>query len=494
MAYENLCMYCFEDLQGQTTCPHCGRDSRAAVPQVQLLPGSLVYHDRFLIGRALGQDATGIVYAAFDTKRENKLRIREYLPRDCAERLNDGAVVPMAGKEDEFDAGIKKLRASVESVEDPRKRHFFFEENGTAYIAQRKSAAAAESREAEDEGEDEGGNRRRILMFAGIAVAVLVVAAILLITVFNGALNSTRDLTANPTLDPSQVWIPATTPTATPYVAPTFAALVDPELSWMEYTYEGDVEQEYQQAQQASRTPTPAPLVTPAPTVNSGTTTKYKYINGNSSRADITALQQKLAELGWLGSGQVTGKYDKATSQAVRDFQSYINEHYNPSEKLSVDGSAGPKTQQWLYEVEATRPTPSPTPRVTPAADTQTVDASSSADAIRDAQQKLIALGLMPAGSADGAYGATTTQAVRKFQQRVNELQGYEALSVTGKLDAQSLAFLDYYAEEWAKLRRATAVPTATPAPTAVPEPKITDKTSTGSAPIRILNQHALRG
>ena len=163
MAYENLCMYCFEDMQGQTTCPHCGRDSRAAVPQVQMLPGSLVYHSRFLIGRALGQDAAGIVYAAFDTQKENKLRIREYLPRDCAERLNDGAVVPVAGKEDEFEAGIKKLRASVESVEDPRKRHFFFEENGTAYIAQRKSAAAASSEAAEDEGEGDGGNRRRIL-------------------------------------------------------------------------------------------------------------------------------------------------------------------------------------------------------------------------------------------------------------------------------------------------------------------------------------------
>ena len=142
MAYENLCMYCFEDMGGETICPHCGRDSRAAVPQIQMLPGSLVYHDRFLIGRALGQDATGIVYSAFDTKRENKLRLREYLPRDCAERLNDGSVVPIAGMEDQFEAGLKKLRASVESVEDPRKRHFFFEENGTAYIAQRKFAGS----------------------------------------------------------------------------------------------------------------------------------------------------------------------------------------------------------------------------------------------------------------------------------------------------------------------------------------------------------------
>ena len=472
MAYENLCMYCFEDMQGQTTCPHCGRDSRAAVPQVQMLPGSRVYHDRFLIGRALGQDATGIVYAAFDTKRENKLRIREYLPRDCAERLNDGAVVPMAGKEDEFEAGIKKLRASVESVEDPRKRHFFFEENGTAYIAQRKSPAAAAEQERDDEAEETDGSRRRIFLFAGIAVAVLLIAAILLITVFNGAVNTTRDLTQSPTLDPSQVWIPAATPTATPYVAPTFAALVDPELSWMEYTYEGDVEKEYQQAQRASTTPKP----TPAPTLVSGGSSKYKLITGNSSRADIATLQEKLADLGWLKESQVTGKYDDDTYQAVKDFQNYINQRYSPREKLYVDGAAGPKTLQWLYEVGAARPTPTPTPKITPKPDDKTVDENSSADKVRDVQRKLITLGLLPENAADGAYGASTAQAVRRFQQRVNQLQGYDVLSVTGRVDPQSMAFLSYYAEEWAKLRLATAVPTATPAPTAAPTPTPTTR------------------
>ena len=135
MAYENLCMYCFQDLNGESICPHCGKDARAAVPQIQMLPGSLVYRDRFLVGRALGQDSGGIVYTVLDTKRGGIIRIREYLPRNCAERLNDGSVVPIAGMEDAFEAGMQKLRASVESVEDPKKRHFYFEENGTAYIA-----------------------------------------------------------------------------------------------------------------------------------------------------------------------------------------------------------------------------------------------------------------------------------------------------------------------------------------------------------------------
>jgi len=472
MAYDNLCMYCFEDMNGQTVCPHCGRDSRAAVPQIQMLPGSQIYHGRFLVGRALGQDATGIVYSAFDTKKENRLRIREYLPRDCAERLNDGAVVPLAGMEDQFEAGLKKLRTSVENVEDPRKRHFFFEENGTGYIAQRKSASAAAEHDREPEEEEDRGGRGRVLLFVCIAVVVLVVASVLLITVFNGAMTTTRDITQSPTLDPSQIWIPETTPTATPYVAPTFAALVDPELSWMDYTYDGDVEQEYQQAQRAATTPVP----TTAPTISSGGTQRYRLVNGDSSREEIRALQKKLYELGWLEKSQVTGKYDTATRQAVRDFQAYVNDHYKPREKLSVDGAAGPKTQQWLYEADAAKPTAKPTPKVTPKSDEGTVDESASASKVRRAQRQLIVLGLLPEGSDDGNYGATTVAAVRRFQKRVNELAGYDVLEVTGKLDAQSLAFLDYYAQEWQTLRKATAEPVETPEPTRKPTPTPTTR------------------
>jgi len=472
MAYENLCMYCFEDMDGKTVCPHCGKDSRAAVPQIQMLPGSQVYHGRFLVGRALGQDATGIVYSAFDTKKENKLRIREYLPRDCAERLNDGAVVPVAGMEDQFEAGLKKLRASVENVEDPRKRHFFFEENGTGYIAQRKSASAAAERDREPEEEEERGGRGRVVLFAGIAVAVLVAAAVLLITIFNGATTSSRDITQSPTLDPSQIWIPVATPTATPYVTPTFAALVDPELSWMDYTYDGDVEQEYQQAQRAAATPVP----TPAPTINSKGSQRYRVVNGDSSKDEIRALQKKLYEQGWLEKSQVTGKYDAATRQAIRDFQAYVNDHYKPKEKLSVDGVAGPKTQQWLYEANVAKPTARPTPRVTPRPDEENVDETAPASQVRQAQRKLIALGLLPEGSADGTYGASTAKAVRSFQKRVNELAGYDVLEETGKLDALSLAFLDYYAEEWESLRKATAEPTEKPRPTRKPTPTPTTR------------------
>ena len=59
----------------------------------------------------------------------------------------------------------------------------------------------------------------------------------------------------------------------------------------------------------------------------------------------------------------MTGKYDSATYQAVKDFQNYVNQRYNPKEKLTVDGAAGPKTLQWLYETHAQRPTATPAPK-----------------------------------------------------------------------------------------------------------------------------------
>ncbi len=471
MAYEHLCMYCFEDLQGQAVCPHCGRDSRAAVPQIQMLPGTLVYHDRFLVGRALGQDATGIVYAAFDTKRENKMRLREYLPRDCAERLNDGSVVPTAGLEDQFEKGMRKLRASVEGVEDPKKRHFYFEENGTAYIAQRKTAAAAAAVGAAAD-EDTGSGFKQIGVIVGIAAAVVVVAAIVIVSLVNGALNSSNDVVQNATLAPNSttnLWAPEVTASPTPYVSPTFAALVDPEQSWMDYTYSGDVNKEFQNQLNQSAT------ATPKPSLGDSDDDDYKTVNKNSSTAAITTLQQRLASLGWLSAEKITGKYDSATKQAVKDFQTYVNNTFQPAEKLSVDGVAGPKTQQWLYATEAVKPTPTPTPAVTADPNEGTVDKDSSKTDIKAVQRKLIVLGLMSAGSDDGVYGTTTTAAVKKFQQRVNQLQGYEALEVTGVVDPDTMAYLNYYVEWWESLQQATATPEpvlpTTPAPTGTPAP-----------------------
>ena len=96
----------------------------------------------------------------------------------------------------------------------------------------------------------------------GIAAAVVLVAAVVIIMLINGALGGRNDVTQNPTIAPNDdVWSPAETPTPTPYVSPTFAALVDPEQSWMDYTYSGNVDKEFQQ-QQSGVKATAKPTVT----------------------------------------------------------------------------------------------------------------------------------------------------------------------------------------------------------------------------------------
>ena len=434
MAFENLCMYCFEENGGADVCPHCGRDARAAVPQIQLLPGTLVYNERFLIGRALGQDAGGIVYSALDTRRNVKIRIREYLPRDCARRLNSGEVVPEPGAEDQFEAGMRKLRASVEGVEDPSKRHFFFEENGTGYIAQRKSAGGAEI------GGDDEGDRRGVKMALVVALAALLVIGVAagVIALVNYFTNTTDVRTEAPAATGLDIWQAPVSPSPTPYAAATFAAITDPTHSWMEFT-----NPDLQGNESDYKKPTPAP--TPKGGFDSDS------INGNSDPELIRKLQQLLTDLGWLEDGNVNGKYDSATRQAVKDFQQYMNDTYAIDPKLAVDGVAGPKTITWLLKTDiAMKPVATPEP-VTPAPTMkdQVIDENSTSAEIKYVQTLLMRLGVISAKDITGRYDAQTKAAVKAFQMRVNDLMGYDALKEDGVCDDRTLAYLEFYVQQW---------------------------------------------
>ena len=475
MAYENLCMYCFEEKGSRPVCPHCGRDARAAVPAIQLVPGTLLHGGRFLVGRARGQDANGIVYTAYDTRKNVPLRIREYLPRESARRQSDGSVSPAAGSEESFAAGMEHLRRSVEGVEDPRKRHFFFEENGTGYIAERHSAGGGA---AAADGGDEGGGRsiRQIILIVGIAVVVVLGVALAVIHLMNRAVDD--PITPVTTLAPeTTMWIPAASPTPTPYVGTTIGPIRDPDLSWLDYVYPGDVDAEYDATNPTAR-PTPTPTVPPAQVTPQPTTTR---VTDDSNREQIQQLQNILVRTGWLDADRVTGVYDNATLQAVRDFQRYMNETYDIDPKLAVDGQAGPKTLYWLYQYNlSTKPTPTPTapPRVTAKPGIyDVVDEKAQPARIKSVQQQLIVLDLLPEGAADGVYGTATREAVQHFQHVVNRLQARTVLSESGVCDADTLAYLEYYADWW-PANKPTPTPTPsptprpTPTPTATPEPQ----------------------
>ena len=137
-----LCMFCMEDNEGQSICPHCGKDANAPLIKNHLKPGEIL-GGRFLVGRAVGQDASGVVYIVYDLRKERALRIREYLPRGVAMRAeNSNELIPLPGMESEFAAGLEETRRKAESADDPSKAMANFEENGTLYVVLRRKKAA----------------------------------------------------------------------------------------------------------------------------------------------------------------------------------------------------------------------------------------------------------------------------------------------------------------------------------------------------------------
>ena len=112
--YTRLCMNCFHELNGAAVCPHCGYEQNT--PQdADCLPPGTVIADRFLIGRARGQDETGIVYNVLDLKKNVRRRMREFFPPEDAARGADGSVEPLPGHEAAFNEALERMRLNAEN-------------------------------------------------------------------------------------------------------------------------------------------------------------------------------------------------------------------------------------------------------------------------------------------------------------------------------------------------------------------------------------------
>ena len=130
-------------------------------------------------------------------------------------------------------------------------------------------------------------------------------------------------------------------------------------------------------------------------------------MKGNSVRS----MQKKLAEYGYLTSGQADGVYGGTTKSAVTYFQQRNN-------LTPVDGVAGSKTLEKLYSGSAVRSDGtggSNNTDDTPSSDGYvTLRPGASGDAVKKLQQGLKNSGYTV--SADGKYGGDTTSAVTTFQ------------------------------------------------------------------------------
>lgn len=104
-------------------------------------------------------------------------------------------------------------------------------------------------------------------------------------------------------------------------------------------------------------TPSPVPVLTPTPTPAPFDFKGTLRYGDNGER--VSALQTRLAELGFYNA-RVSGGYYQVTKSAVRDFQAHNG--------LTADGVAGRETQELLFSAAAVaasgeaRPTPTPVP------------------------------------------------------------------------------------------------------------------------------------
>lgn len=119
----------------------------------------------------------------------------------------------------------------------------------------------------------------------------------------------------------------------------------------------------------------------------------------------VIAVQQRLAELGYLDERGVTGTYDSDTAEAV--------DRFLLMQGVAGDGELTPELEERLMSNESAEDILAPEAVVT-------LNVGDSGTDVLDLQNRLIELGYA-AGTPDGKYGSATVSAVRAFQQ-VNDL------------------------------------------------------------------------
>ena len=139
--FQKHCPGCFENKQGLAQCPHCGYDE--SLPRSPLLlPHGTMLANTYRIGRVLGRPGGfGVTYLAWDMHLQQRVAVKEYLPRDKVSR--DSATLQVAVHLPEYEAnfnfGLDQFLAEARMIakfDHPnivRVRNFF-RANGTAYL------------------------------------------------------------------------------------------------------------------------------------------------------------------------------------------------------------------------------------------------------------------------------------------------------------------------------------------------------------------------
>jgi formylglycine-generating enzyme required for sulfatase activity/serine/threonine protein kinase len=141
MAFQKHCPGCFHDKGGIAVCPVCGYDESLPRPPL-FLPHGIIIGGQYRVGRVLGQPGGfGITYLGWDVHLQQRVAIKEFLPRDIATRHPGQLDVATHTSEtrSNFEFGKEQfLREAriVAKLDHPNvvRVRAFFNANGTAYL------------------------------------------------------------------------------------------------------------------------------------------------------------------------------------------------------------------------------------------------------------------------------------------------------------------------------------------------------------------------
>ena len=139
--YQKHCPGCFQLKGGLSACPHCGYDEGTQRSPI-FLPHGTILGGHYRVGRVLGRPGGfGITYLGWDVNLQQRVAIKEYLPREIATRHSNSLNVDVHTSEDKrgFEFGKEqflreaRIVAKLDHANIVRVRNFF-NANSTAYL------------------------------------------------------------------------------------------------------------------------------------------------------------------------------------------------------------------------------------------------------------------------------------------------------------------------------------------------------------------------
>lgn len=140
--YQNLCPNCFASgFDGK--CISCGYSAILSGDNFMLLIPGFMLNNRYVVGRALGSGGFGITYLAFDTKTNERVAVKEYLPTGIAVRNTMTNSINPSNQDSRgvFEHGLKVFLNEASVLQHFAGQNAIvqvkdcFQENGTAYFS-----------------------------------------------------------------------------------------------------------------------------------------------------------------------------------------------------------------------------------------------------------------------------------------------------------------------------------------------------------------------